>query len=91
MIEDEYILLNGINYRKTDNFSYCDRCGRVPIINNRCIYCDVIPSREDFVLAKKLEFTEVSHRFELNLEQAARRISAFNSPPRSTIEQLSLF
>jgi hypothetical protein len=46
--EDQYEVRNGIAYRKARYdgdpdalYAYCDRCGSRPIINNKCLKCDV--------------------------------------------------
>jgi len=60
----EYDIRNGIAYRKgrydgdSDTlFAYCDRCGRSPIINNKCLKCDVPePGTKARKLAKVIEW-----------------------------------
>ena len=61
----EYITRNGINYRvdvdlgsplgDKNGYAFCDRCGRRPIINDKCLYCDVQPTAEDRNLAHELK------------------------------------
>lgn len=50
---DEYTLRGGIQYR-ADGYAYCDRCGAVPIVNGKCLACDVQPTEADTALADKI-------------------------------------
>jgi hypothetical protein len=50
----EYTTKNGINYRN-DGYAFCGRCGRTPIVNDKCMYCDVQPTERDLALAGVLK------------------------------------
>jgi hypothetical protein len=50
----EYVLRNGINYR-ADGYAFCDRCGRRPIVNDKCLNCDVRPTEADRELAHEIK------------------------------------
>lgn len=47
----EYTTRNGINYRE-DGYKFCDRCGRVPIINDKCVFCDTPADMADREVAQ---------------------------------------
>jgi hypothetical protein len=50
----EYTKRNGINYRE-DGYAFCDRCGSRPIVNDRCVWCDVEPTDSDTAMAEELK------------------------------------
>lgn len=60
---NEYTTKNGINYRE-DGYAFCNRCGRRPIVNDKCLYCDVQPTEEHRRLARDLKTFCFSPRME---------------------------
>lgn len=62
-MEEQYEVRNGIAYRKPRYegdadalYAYCDRCGSRPIVNNKCLSCDVPePTEQAKRLAKVVE------------------------------------
>ena len=50
----DYETVMGINYYNDGTFAFCDRCGKSPIINHKCLYCDVRLTDHDIELAREL-------------------------------------
>ena len=95
----EYTLKNGINYRG-DGFAFCDRCGKVPIVNDKCLYCDVQTTDEDHALAAELKYHCFNSRQEqspgfcdfrregFDIEKAARIIAARKPEPEELEDEI---
>jgi len=89
--QDEYETRNGINYRKTDDYALCDRCGGRPIVNNKCLICDVDEPTEEI---KKLASLIASECFRRSQDRIAgfqdARHESFNITRAAKIIQASL-
>ena len=52
--EDDFNIQDGIAYSKLDTYAHCDRCGFRPVVNRKCISCDVTPGEASQRLADLL-------------------------------------
>lgn len=39
---EDYDVRNGIAYRNGDSYAHCERCGFRPVVNHKCLRCDVV-------------------------------------------------
>lgn len=90
---NEYTLSESGILRREDGFAFCGRCGRTPIINDKCLNCDVQPTSNDRGLAETLKRYCYSERQErqpgfvdfrpekFDIERAAKVIAAWKSVP----------
>jgi hypothetical protein len=52
---DDYNIRGGIAYSKGDTYAHCDRCGFRPVVNHKCLKCDLIVSGGAVRLAGLIE------------------------------------
>jgi hypothetical protein len=76
-----YATRNGINYGQ-DGYAFCARCGRRPIVDDKCPYCDVEPTEESRQLARALKHWCYSPRRE-------RMTGFFDGRPEHFDEELA--
>lgn len=87
----EYTIFNNINYRN-DGYSFCGKCGQASstIINDRCIYCDVVSTEEARELTTLLYNRCIIDKN--NLDEVVKTISALKLKPKlEPLGQLNLF
>lgn len=90
--DPKYVVFNDINYRKDDEYAWCGCCGKsgLTVVNDRCIFCDVILDEESIKLTELLYTSRVINENKLN--EVARIISVSKlSPKLEPFGQLKLF
>lgn len=94
-MDERYEIKNGIAYRLPryvgdldGNYAHCDRCGGRPVVNNKCLKCDVsTPTRSAERLADLMKTCVETHHHGSRHDGTGWESTSFNANEAAKIIQ----